>query len=411
MDARARTHTEALHRSRLRAHDVNRSLRSRTVGQELRPTRTKSLGSRKGIGRSSGPVRYLTESLLGSRFVYDEQSRLIGEYANDGKLISETVWFNDLPIATLRPKGSNAGTPLGITGTTTGNAANGATAANANNVGTNTTANRVNVEIFYIHPDHLGTPRVVTRSTIATGANAPSSTTANSPGSINKATWRRESDPFGTLFGNSAPNKNPQIITGTATQIQAATFVYDEMFPGQHRDRESGKFQNGYRDYDSVTGRYPTSDPIGLGGGFNTYAYVGANPLSRADPLGLSCRDVQLIIDTFYRVLGQLTARGDRHPNPYYNNICSTLNLVSGGTICYPYLGCGDQEFVIRHQLQQQKYDDSWTFTQQSQGPVHKRGIAKSSNPCDPDVIYDPWYGTVELRDKKSEDCKCKKKC
>jgi RHS repeat-associated protein len=222
-----------------------------------------------------------------ARFTYDESGRLIGEYAPDGKLIAETIWFNDLPIATLRPKGSNAGTPLGIAGTTAGNPTNGATATNANNIGNNTIANKVNVEIFYIHPDHLGTPRVVTRSTIATGANAPSSATANSPGSINKATWRRESDPFGTLLGNSAPNENPQIITGTATQVQAATFIYDEMFPGQHRDRESGKFQNGYRDYDSKIGRYLTSDPIGLKAGLSTFSYVSNSPLQGIDPDGL----------------------------------------------------------------------------------------------------------------------------
>jgi RHS repeat-associated protein len=225
-----------------------------------------------------------------ARYVYDEQGRLIGEYAPDGKLISETVYFNDLPIATLRPKGANNGTPLGIAGTTTGNPANGAasTVANANNVGNNSTTNRVNVEIFYIHADHLGTPRTVTRSTIATGANAPSSATANSPGAINKTVWRWDSDPFGTSLGNSTPNENPQLITGTQTVQQAATFKQNHRFPGQLFDAESGKNQNWNRDYDSLNGRYTTSDPIGLRGGLSTFGYVGQAPMLWIDPEGLA---------------------------------------------------------------------------------------------------------------------------
>jgi hypothetical protein len=44
---------------------------------------------------------------------------------------------------------------------------------------------------------------------------------------------------------------------------------------------------NYFRDYDSVTGRYVESDPIGLDGGLNTYLYANANPLRYVDQYGL----------------------------------------------------------------------------------------------------------------------------
>ena len=57
---------------------------------------------------------------------------------------------------------------------------------------------------------------------------------------------------------------------------------------GQYADDETELFYNYYRFYDPKTGRYVTSDPIGLDGGMNTYGYVGASPLLKIDPLGLA---------------------------------------------------------------------------------------------------------------------------
>ena len=44
---------------------------------------------------------------------------------------------------------------------------------------------------------------------------------------------------------------------------------------------------NYFRDYDPAIGRYIESDPIGLKGGVNTYAYVRGDPLKLFDREGL----------------------------------------------------------------------------------------------------------------------------
>ena len=49
----------------------------------------------------------------------------------------------------------------------------------------------------------------------------------------------------------------------------------------------TGLHQNYFRDYDPAIGRYVESDPIGLGGGTNTYAYTSNRPVSLTDTFGL----------------------------------------------------------------------------------------------------------------------------
>jgi len=58
-------------------------------------------------------------------------------------------------------------------------------------------------------------------------------------------------------------------------------------FPGQIYYGIGSYNYNYFRDYDQLTGRYLESDPIGLSGGMNSYAYGASSPLVNVDRLGL----------------------------------------------------------------------------------------------------------------------------
>lgn len=59
------------------------------------------------------------------------------------------------------------------------------------------------------------------------------------------------------------------------------------LYAGQWQDAESGLCYNRFRYYESETGMYLVSDPLGLLGGEQTYRYV-PNPCGWVDPLGLA---------------------------------------------------------------------------------------------------------------------------
>jgi len=62
-------------------------------------------------------------------------------------------------------------------------------------------------------------------------------------------------------------------------------------FQGQYWDEETGLHYNRYRYFDPAIGRFVSTDPIKLEGGFNAYAYA-PNPIQWSDPLGLSSKKV-----------------------------------------------------------------------------------------------------------------------
>jgi hypothetical protein len=71
---------------------------------------------------------------------------------------------------------------------------------------------------------------------------------------------------------------------------------------------ETGLNQNYNRDYDPAVGRYVESDPIGLAGGVNTYAYVGSEPTGWIDPYGLCDKKCGLVKAPEYDVQGSVPA-------------------------------------------------------------------------------------------------------
>ncbi|MCG7981418.1 MAG: hypothetical protein JAY90_01560, partial [Candidatus Thiodiazotropha lotti] len=107
------------------------------------------------------------------------------------------------------------------------------------------------VQVSYLHTDHLG---AVVKATDGAGS----------------VVWDSDRRPFGERVETVA---QVEMLLG---------------FPGQYFDEESGNYYNYFRDYDPTIGRYLQSDPIGLDGGINTYAYVGGNPIRRIDIYGLA---------------------------------------------------------------------------------------------------------------------------
>ena len=234
---------------------------------------------------------------------YDESGQLLSDTRLNG-VSKEYVWLDGLPIAVAsRVVG-------GLTET-----------ASDPHRGLNW---------MYAVPDHLGTVQMLTNDQQA-------------------IVWRGAYEPFGRALLDSTNQ--------TTLNLR---------LPGQYLDDETTTNQNWHREYDRQAGRYVQSDPIGLAGGVNTYAYVGGNPISFIDPEGLR--------GTIYRGTGDMAGqiwmgnqmrngaiqnydslerRTDRYYGPQLRMTC----LVSSCSIPQPANQCSVS-------------NPSGAATQQTSGPV-----------------------------------------
>ena len=222
-------------------------------------------------------------------YVYGQDGKLLAELGSSGQVRQEYVYLNDELLATIVYKAGggesilnadmdgdgaigvddfliwyfNHFTPGDISRDVNGDGLLDNNDLNlvlncalSGGTGAGCTTTSYSRSIYYAHNDHLGAPHMLTDE-------------------AGVAVWSALYDPFGKAAVNEDLDGNGNAVT------------LNIHFPGQYFDAESGLHYNYFRYYDSATGRYVTSDPIGLDGGLNTFGYVGGNPLLWIDPLGL----------------------------------------------------------------------------------------------------------------------------
>ena len=159
--------------------------------------------------------------------------------------------------------------------------------------------NSLNESMYYVQTDHLGRPQVATNER-------------------KQIVWQAQNKAF-----------DRAVVINQIGDLNIG-------FPGQYYDAESGLYCNVNRDYDPTTGRYIQTDPVGLDGGLNTYAYVIGNPVMAIDPDGLNAKTLGRGVCTI-AVVGELLigwygvsqAPGSLANSPIYDEIIALEDKIN----------------------------------------------------------------------------------
>ena len=174
--------------------------------------------------------------------------------------------------------------------------------------------------VAYYHHDHLGTPMQATDK-------------------IGNVVWSASYNGFGraAITTPDATGDNPTINSNLR-------------LPGQIEDEETGLHYNWHRYYDPNVGRYIQSDPIGLAGGTNTYAYVYGNPLRYVDPTGEIAVADDLVIGGTVLIVGCAITSACRQA------VADAINGLGNLIFAKPYIN--DPQAQAEHDEYKRQYKE-----------------------------------------------------
>lgn len=189
----------------------------------------------------------------------------------------------------------------------------------------------------------------------------------------------------------------PFIKDSSGNEISVLAARSRLMFAAVEYDRETGHYNNRFRQLDPTIGRFNSEDPSGIAGGINLYVYALNRPLNNTDPLGLSPADVERIREIFEDTLNRMVDSGERFPgrgkmsgsaNNILSNLQGALNTKS------PYRQCLAQSQLVNRALNAKagSLEAKWTF-QEILFKGHSTVVALSSDPSDVAIVLDPLYG------------------